>query len=77
MTNADILVNPLTADDQRHNQNNLNSWQAEEAERRESRRVRNEAYRRRVEAERSALGDELFPDDGESSGSFLGPPFDS
>ena len=78
LTNADILVNPLSVDDQRHNQNILNSWQAEEADRRESRRRRNEAYRRRVEAERSALGEELFPDDEtQSLGSFLGPQFDN
>ena len=78
LTNADVLVNPLSPADQQHNQTILNLWQAEEAERRESRRVRNEAYRRRVEAERSALGEELFPDDEtQSLGSFLGPAFNN
>ena len=71
LTNADILVNPLTSDDQQHSQNILNSWQAEEAERRESRRVWNQAYRRRVEAERSALGDELRQDERQAFRSFL------
>ena len=61
LTNADILVNPLSADDQQHNQTILNLWQAEEADRLESRRVRNDAYRRRVEAERSALGTNSSP----------------
>ena len=71
MTNADILVNPLSADDQQHNQTILNLWQAEEAGRRESRRARNDAYRRRVEAERSALAEELWLAERRSQPSFL------
>ena len=71
LTNADIPVNTLTSDDQQHNQNIFNSWQAEEAERRESRRARNEAYRRRVEAELSALADELWLDERQAFRSFL------
>ena len=71
LTNADILFNPLSAADQQHNQTILNLWQAEEADRRESRRVRNEAYRRRVDAERSALADELWLDQRQAFRSFL------
>ena len=71
LTNADILVNQLSADDQQHTQTSLNLWQAEEADRRESRRVRNEAYRRRVDAERSALADELWLDERQAFRSFL------
>ena len=71
LTNADILFNPLSAADQQHSQTILNLWQAEEADRRESRRVRNEAYRRRVDAERSALADELWLDQRQAFRSFL------
>ena len=74
LTNSDILVNPLSADDQQQNENIIDSWQADEAARRESRRVRNDAYRRRVEAERSALAEELGLDDRQAiQRSFLHP----
>ena len=71
LTNADITVNPLSIDDRQRNQTILNLWQAEEADRQESRRVRNEAYRRRVEAERSALAEELWFDERQALRSFL------
>ena len=60
MTNVDVLVNPLSADDRQHNQEILNLWQAQEAERQESRRERNDAYRQRVESERITLADMLW-----------------
>ena len=60
MTNVDVLVNPLSADDRQHNQEILNLWQAQEAERQESRRERNDAYRQRVESERISLADMLW-----------------
>ena len=71
LTNADILLNPLSVDDQQRNQTILHLWQAEEADRQESRRARNEAYRRRVEAERSTLAEELWLDERQALRSFL------
>ena len=78
MTRADILVNPLSADDKQQNENIINSWQADEAARPESRRARNHAYRRRVDAERSALAEELGLEDRQTiRRSFLHPADDN
>ena len=66
-----ILINPLSIDDQQRNQTILNLWRAEETDRQKSRRVRNDAYRCRVEAERSTLAEELWLDERQAFYSFL------
>ena len=77
MTNADILFNPLDAQDSAFNGWIVERWQASEARRRRDRAEANRVYRRRVALERLALSETvnrdirvmsslLFPDAGQS-----------
>ena len=77
MTNADILLNPLDAQDGTFNEWIVERWQASEARRRRDRAEANRIYRRRVALERLALSETvnrdirvmsslLFPDAGKS-----------